>query len=773
MKKILFVMITIFLLPIFVYADDNNLVLKSIILEKLSEDVEELSPARIENNKINLDLKMYEVGDTAEYIVTVENTSDKDLYIEKNLVNTDKSTVIEKNSEKEFLLKVKYQNEVAKENFFSAKFKDTSKLSFLFTNSSNPETKRNIILFLFVIIIVCLAFKYQKKNKIILLLFVLGIIPIITIAENNDSIPIYSNITIKKVIPNPCTFDGELVQGVEYTNGQYTYRYMQEGKTGTEWKNINNDGWGVILTDKDSEEDVTTKLCTSINDKPIVSMRCMFSGSKTKNIDFSSFDTSNVTNMYQMLAGVSNVNEYDLSSFDTSNVTSFYRMFAGNSALTNIDLHYFDTSNVTDMNYMFLGAVALEEVTLDGWDLTGSTSGNSILISMFSEAENIKNVSMRNWKVSLNFTSALGCRTSSLCSENLEYIDVTGWDLSKTENISGLFAGSKTKEIKGLDTWDTSNITKMHQMFYDANKLESLDLSSFDTSNVTDMGYMFYGTNSLHSLDLSNFDTSKVTYMSYMFSGASSLEEVNLDGFDLTASTSGSNIIFNVFSGATNLKKVSMRNWKIPEEFTYALGCRVSSLCSENLEYIDVTGWDLSIAENLNGLFSKSYTRKIKGLETWDTSNVNDMSQMFYSLPNITTLDLSNFDTSNVINMNSMFADASSLRELNLSNFDTSRVTNMYQMFSGMCQLKLLDLSDFDTSNVTHMNNMFYDANSLKTIKVSDKFQTDQVTNSSSMFSGAASLVGGNGTVYDANHIDKEYARIDTLGTPGYFTSTD
>ena len=181
MKKICFLIIMILLFPMFVYAEDNDLVLKSITLDKLSKDVEELSLATIENNKINLDLKMYEVGDTAEYIVTIENPTDKDLYLEQNIVNTDstyfdyellgvdKSTVIEKNSEKGFLLKVKYHTEVAKENFFSAKYNDTSSLAFMFNNNSlNPETKRNILLLLIVIGATFLAFKYNKKNNLII-----------------------------------------------------------------------------------------------------------------------------------------------------------------------------------------------------------------------------------------------------------------------------------------------------------------------------------------------------------------------------------------------------------------------------------------------------------------------------------------------------------------------------------------------------------------------------------------------------------------------------
>ena len=58
-----------------------------------------------------------------------------------------------------------------------------------------------------------------------------------------------------------CTYAGDLVQGAEYVNGQYTYRYMQhrwnepgEGVTPITWQDMNYDGWGVVLTDKDSTQ---------------------------------------------------------------------------------------------------------------------------------------------------------------------------------------------------------------------------------------------------------------------------------------------------------------------------------------------------------------------------------------------------------------------------------------------------------------------------------------------------------------------------------------
>ena len=59
---------------------------------------------------------------------------------------------------------------------------------------------------------------------------------------------------------------------------------------------------------------------------------------------------------------------------------------------------------------------------------------------------------------------------------------------------------------------------------------------------------------------------------------------------------------------------------------------------------------------------------------------------------------------------------------------------------------------------------------SLNKIYVSDKLVTTNVTDGSNMFKESNSLVGGNGTTFDSNNIDKTYARIDTSSTPGYFT---
>ena len=118
-----------------------------------------------------------------------------------------------------------------------------------------------------------------------------------------------------------CTTSDTLVNNLKFIDGQYTYTY--NGST----------GWSVILTDKTSTDPVTTELCSTINDKPIVDMTAMFMSSKATSIDLSSFDTSNVVDMSGMFQN-SQATSLDLSSFDTSKVTYMYRMFNESQATT-------------------------------------------------------------------------------------------------------------------------------------------------------------------------------------------------------------------------------------------------------------------------------------------------------------------------------------------------------------------------------------------------------------------------------------------------------
>ena len=187
---------------------------------------------------------------------------------------------------------------------------------------------------------------------------------------------------------------------------------------------------------------------------------------------------------------------------------------------------------------------------------------------------------------------------------------------------------------------------------------------------------------------------------------------------------------------------------------------------------IDTSDFDTSKVTCMNNMFSSCNKLTSLDVSKFDTSKVTDMYFMFNQCNALTSLDVSKFDTSKVTNMSKMFAFCYSLTSLDVSKFDTSNVTSMESMFYYCLALTSLDVSNFDTSNVTNMSKMFRQCLELTTIFASDKFVTNAVTDSTEMFTVCTNLKGGAGTVYDENHINKEYARIDGgTETPGYFTA--
>jgi surface protein len=144
----------------------------------------------------------------------------------------------------------------------------------------------------------------------------------------------------------------------------------------------------------------------------------------------------------------------------------------------------------------------------------------------------------------------------------------------------------------------------------------------------------------------------------------------------------------------------------------------------------------------------------------------------FFALFNLQSITgMVYLNTSEVTDMAWMFFYCSNLTSLDLSHFNTSKVNSMYNML-GYCQsLTSLDLSSFNTSQVVSMSSMFDYCANLQTIYVGDGWNTAAVTISQDMFKDCTSLVGGQGTTYDASHIDKTYAHIDGgPSNPGYFT---
>lgn len=142
--------------------------------------------------------------------------------------------------------------------------------------------------------------------------------------------------------------------------------------------------------------------------------------------------------------------------------------------------------------------------------------------------------------------------------EGMEYLDV-----SKVENMSGMFAYTGLVEEPDLSYFDTSNVTDMSYMFGVMRNIKHLDLSSFNTSKVTDMEGMFLGVydsggwSLIESINLTSLDTSQVTNMSWMFSNLMSIKELNLSHFD----TSKVEDMSWMFAQSTRLESLDISNF--------------------------------------------------------------------------------------------------------------------------------------------------------------------------------------------------------------------
>jgi surface protein len=296
------------------------------------------------------------------------------------------------------------------------------------------------------------------------------------------------------------------------------------------------------------------------------------------------------------------------------------------------------------------------------------------------------------------------------CQNIVSFENLTYLNTSEVTDMSRMFGACESLVSIDLSNFNTEKVKRMDEMFW-ACDFTFIDLSKFKTHNVVNMSSMFNGCKNLKTLDLSNFDTEKVITMQGMFASCKNLTSLNISSFN----TSNVKYIRDIFNGCESLKTVDLRGF--------------------------------------------------------NTVNVEDMQGMFANCKSLYTLNLSSFNTINVTNMNGMFKYCNSLKTLDLTSFNTANVKVMEELFFECRNLESVDLSSFNTSEVSIMSDMFNPCVSLKTVYVSNLWSTENVKYSSKMFYYCTNLVGGAGTVYDTNHRDHTYARIDGgPSAPGYLT---
>ena len=567
------------------------------------------------------------------------------------------------------------------------------------------------------------------------------------------------------------------------------------------------------------------------NTSYVTDMRNMFSGcSGLKSLNLSSFDTYRVTDMYSMFGDCSSLTSLDLGSFNTSDVTDMADMFFGCSNLQHIYAGVgWSTASVTNSYYMFLGCSSLmggkgtiydaNHVNAAYAHIDGGASNPGYLTATGTQAYACYTSSYTTTHKTLTFYYDNLRSNRPGTTYNMPGLNAPGWYSDGTNaNVTQVvfdpsFAGYrptytyswfasmyKLQTIMGIEYLNTENVVDMRYMFQYCPALTSLDVSHFNTSRVTNMNAMFDNCSGLTSLDLSSFSTSNVTNMARMFTTCLNLTAIYVGEGWSTAAVTNSTDMFKTCTSlvggqgttydANHVDKTYAHIDGGPSnpgyftvEGTEAYAC-YSPISTTLTFYYDNqrssrpgTTYDLNTGISNPGWYSDNTYRNVT-LVKFDASFANarptSTHEWFYGMNYLLSIwGINNLNTSKVTNMSYMFFGCSLLPSIDLSSFNTANVTDMRYMFCSCNGLESLDLSSFNTSKVTDMSDMFFLCGNLQTITVGSDWSTAAVTSSTNMFGSCPSLVGGQGTTYDANHVDVAYAHIDGgTSNPGYFTAT-
>ena len=563
-----------------------------------------------------------------------------------------------------------------------------------------------------------------------------------------------------------------------------------------------------------------------LNTSEVTNMNWMFLNCLAlTSLDLSHFNTSKVTGMKQMLSYCSSLTSLDLSSFNTSKVTDMSYMFRHCYNLRTVYVgDGWSTAAVAFSNEMLYNCQSLVGGQGTTWNssnpmdktyahIDGGPSNPGYFTEKGPEA--YANYTPSNTTLTFYYDNQRSSRTGTTYGLNTSGID-PGWYTDGTNaNVTKVvfdssFAGARPvttfrwfehmenlTDITGMSYLNTSELTSMVNMFYYCSNLTSVDVSHLNTSNVKSMYGMFAFCDNLTSLDLSNWNTSQVNSMGYMFCFCGNLQTIYVgNGWSTDAVTSSG----SMFSMCTSLVggQGTAYNSSNPKDKTYAhidggpsnpgyftrieaYACYTSSNTTLTFYYDSQrssrsgTTYDLNEGSNDTGWDTdgtNSSVTKVVFDPSFAGARPTTTCDWFYGMRNLESITgMSYLNTSEVTNMGYMFLNCKNLSSLDVSHFNTSKVINMNQLFSGCTGLTSLDLSNFNTSTVATMLRMFYNSTNLRTIYVGNGWSTAAVTYSGDMFKYCTSLVGGQGTTYDENHIDGAYAHIDGgTSNPGYFT---
>ena len=562
-----------------------------------------------------------------------------------------------------------------------------------------------------------------------------------------------------------------------------------------------------------------------LNTENVTDMTSMFYGcSGITSLDLRHFNTAKVKNMGGLFRDCSGLKSVNLSRFITASVTIMNQMFYGCSNLTSLDLSSFNTRVVILSTGMFMNCNNLITIyASDEWSTqytmahSGMFTGCTSLVGGMGTTYDPNHVDAAYAHIDGGpsnpgyFTkkpepyAVYDSENTTLtfyCDNQRNSRPGTAYDLNTGSNNPGWYdddTRSSVTQVVFDPSFAAAYPTTTSSWFRGMYNLQSISgMEYLNTEEVTNMSYMFNQCIYLSSLDLSHFNTAKVTDMTRMFDYCTQLFLVYVgSAWNTDAVTQSSNMfrLCNKLKGgqgtyfsSNNPKDKTyahidggpsnpgyFRDYSISEAYTIYTEDNQTLTFYYDTNRLTRPGTTYDVFPNA-GWYNKDLVVKYVVFDqSFELAKPTSTSSWFSEMGSLESITgIRYLKTDSVTDMSYMFFECG-LSDLEMNNylsyFNTAKVKRMEWMFHSCKALTTLDLTNFNTANVTDMSYMFDGCNDLTTIYVGDGWSNESVTNSEKMFMYCMSLVGGQGTAYNLDHVDASYAHIDGgPSNPGYFT---
>mgnify|MGYP003113658123 CR=1 FL=1 len=392
----------------------------------------------------------------------------------------------------------------------------------------------------------------------------------------------------------------------------------------------------------------------------------------------------------------------------------------------------------------------------------------------FRECESIVNLDLSNWQNTNNLNKH---NTAFMGMDNLETLNMTGWDLSNSTNTSGMFQEIGKLTTNGclitapnLNISHSSNTNALLNMFQAAKLVTgsdftnwtlptvahswfaafylvkgsgfaTIDLTSWSNKNPSSLYRTFRGVNDptgninqTATINLTGIDTSSCTsFRDFVRDNRFLTNVVGFSALDSTATTGNSiDQAFTNCNRLTNINEIPSTFWQNLDMTggTQGLKGTFSNLGNQVAGFANPPNFGtatFSTSQSFSNMFQQAKFNATIDTSGFRFTSANQAPNMFYLSVGIGDVDASNWGiTSSITSLRNFTRDSDDITAVNFgtgtSTNDFSGVTT-FQEFTRLSEVTSIDFpTNADFSSVTNMTNFAHTSQQVMSTAQYDNF---------------------------------------------------